>query len=51
MQYVCEARCGFRINEARFNEITKDKYKPYLPKKRTTTEEEERQSEINNLEI
>lgn len=47
MQYVCEAKCGFLISEPRFNEIVKDKYKPYVPKKKP--DEEDRLSELNNL--
>jgi len=49
MQYVCEDKCGFRIGEARFDEITKDKYKPYKPKPRPT--DEERLNELNNLDL
>lgn len=48
MQYVCEDKCGFRIGEARFKEITESKFKPYKPRKQIT-EEEERLSELNNL--
>ena len=45
MEYVCSKFCGFKIGEKRFEEITKDKFKPSKKEQGYA----DHLSELNNL--
>jgi hypothetical protein len=50
LHFICEENCGFKIGEAVYLNITKDRFKPKQPRLRQVRTPEERNlEELNNL--
>lgn len=50
LHFVCEEKCGFKISEAVYSNITKDRFKPKQPKPTyVQTVEEKNLEELNKL--